>query len=87
MEIKKVKVADPNGLHMRRAASVVELSKRYKSKIYLCHKCRFANTCSILQLLTLAATKDAEIAVIAEGPDEKEAINGITQVFINGAGI
>jgi phosphotransferase system HPr (HPr) family protein len=87
MEIKKLKISDPNGLHMRQAAKVVESAKKYKSKIYLCHRCKFADTCSILEVLTLAAAKDAEIAVIVDGPDEREAIEEISQSFSNGAGI
>lgn len=86
MEVKKVKVNDPNGLHLRRAAQVVKLTKKYKSRIYLCHKCKFARSCSILEVLTLAATKDTEIAIIAEGPDEKEAIKNICEYFEKGAG-
>lgn len=82
MEVKKLKVSDPNGLHLRHAAKVVASAKRYKSKIYLCHKCKFADSCSILEVLTLAATKNSDIAVIVEGPDEKEAIENICGLFI-----
>jgi phosphotransferase system HPr (HPr) family protein len=87
MEVQKIKVTSTHGLHLRRAADVVNLSKKYKSKIYLCHRCKFADTCSILEVLTLAATKDAEVAIIAEGPDEKEAIKEVARFFTNGAGI
>ncbi len=72
---------------MRRAAGVVNLSKKFKSKIYICHKSKLADTYSILQVLTLAAVEGDELAIIAEGPDEKDAIAGIDQFFTNGAGI
>lgn len=81
MEVKKIKISNPEGLHLRKAADVVQTSKRHKSKIYICHKCKFADTCSVLEVLTLGAPKDAEVAVIAEGPDEKEALKNICELF------
>lgn len=87
MEVRKIKINDCNGLHMRSAAKVVQAAKKHKSKIYLCHNCKFADTCSILEVLTLAAAKDAEVAIIVDGPDEKEAINDVLRSFANGAGI
>lgn len=81
MEIKKLKVRSQGGLHLRQAAKVVKLARKHKSKIYLCHKCKFADSCSILEVLTLAVTKDAEIAVIADGTDEVEAIENICALF------
>lgn len=87
MEVAKINVNVDNGMHLRVAARVVNASKRYKSKILLCHKCKFADACSILELVSLAVTKSSEIAVVAEGPDEKEAVKEIGQLFIDGAGI
>ncbi len=81
MEIEKIKINNPEGLHLRRAADVVQVAKRHKSKIYFCHRCKFADTCSVLEVLTLGAPKDAEVAVIAEGPDEKEALKNICELF------
>jgi phosphocarrier protein len=74
-------------LHLRRAAEVVRLAKKYKSRITLCHKCKLADSCSILDVLALGATKDCQIALIAEGPDEKLAIREISEHFSDGAGI
>lgn len=87
MQVAKIKVNDTKGLHLRNAARVVQTAKKYKSKIFLCRKCRFADSCSILEVLTLAATKGAEIAIFAEGPDEKEAVTGIRELFNDGGGI
>lgn len=87
MQVKKIKVTDVNGLHLRRAAEIVKFGKRYQSKILLCHNCKFADTCSILEVLGLAAKKGSEIAVIIDGPDERKAAEDISGIFSDGAGI
>ena len=87
MELRKVKVCDTHGLHLRTAARLVETAKKFKSRIYLCHNCKFADSCSILEVMGLAASRDSEVAVIVEGPDEKAAAGKITEFFERGAGI
>jgi len=87
MEIEKIRINDPNGLHLRRAAEVVKSCKKYLSKIHLCYNCKIADTCSILQVLGLAAPCNSEVAVIAEGPDEKKAAMEIAGLFSQGGGI
>jgi phosphotransferase system HPr (HPr) family protein len=87
MEIKKITVGRPHGLHLRTAAELVKLSRRFDSKIFLCRKCQFADSCSILELLSLGASRDEEIGIIAEGPDEKTAVRELEQFFSDGAGI
>lgn len=81
MEVTKIKITEAEGLHLRTAADVTNLAGNYKSRILLCRGCRVADTCSIIQVLSLAAEEGSEIAVIAEGPDEQEAIRGISGLF------
>ena len=87
MEITKIKIEVPGGLHLRPAAKVVNCAKKYKSKTIICHNCKLADSCSIVDLVSLGAGKGTEIAVIAEGPDEKQVIQEITGLFNEGAGI
>lgn len=82
MEVKKIRITNPHGLHMRHAADVVARARKHRSRIFLCHKCKFADTCSILEVLTLGAAENDELALIADGPDEKEAINNICELFM-----
>ncbi len=72
---------------MRKAAQVVKCARKFKSKIVLCHECKFADSCSIVDVLTLGAAAKAEVAVIANGPDEKEAVRTIVEIFSEGSGI
>jgi len=87
MQVTKIKVRNANGLHLRTAARVVGFAKKCKSKISLCYKCRFADSCSVLDLLSLGAPRDSQISVIAQGQDEKEVIDKIEEVFSGGSGI
>lgn len=87
MEVTKIKIDSSHGLHLRPAARIVRVTQKFKSKIIFCHNCKLADSCSILELLGLAAEQGTEIAVIVDGPDEKEAIKEINQFFSDGAGI
>ena len=87
MEIAKIRVGDPHGLHLRQAALFVRLAQSYRSRVSLFYRNRCADGSSILDILSLAAARDAEIAVIAEGPDEQQVIDKATQLFSDGGGI
>lgn len=87
MEITKIKIKDPGGLHLRPAAKIVTCARKYKSKTVVCHDCKFADSCSIVDLVSLGAGNGSDIAVIAQGPDEKQVIQEITELFKEGAGI
>lgn len=87
MEVKKVKVNNPGGLHLRVAARIVQVARQFKSKVYLSRNSKLAASDSILDIFSLVGKRGDEIALIAEGEDEKEALNNIAVLFENGAGI
>lgn len=85
---KTVTIENPNGIHLRPAAKIVNISKKYNCKISLsCNSCPCADACSITQVLLLQATKGTPVTIKAEGPDAKQAVKEIIQLFTNGAGI
>jgi phosphocarrier protein HPr len=87
MQVGKAKVWNKEGLHLRKAAEVVHCAKKFKSKVTLRHRSELADAGSIVQLLLLGAGPHADLEVRAQGPDEKEAVHGIIEVFNEGAGI
>jgi phosphocarrier protein len=87
MKSARTRVRDSKGLHLRTSAKVVQCAQKFKSQIVLCHKCKEANACSILQVLSLGAPFDGDVEIRATGPDEEEAVRGIAEVFNDGAGI
>ena len=87
METGKTRITDREGLHLRKAAQVVNRAKRFKSRVTVGHRKAQADAGSIMQLLLLGAGPQTELEVTAHGPDEKEAVRGIIELFDQGAGI
>ena len=78
---KTVKVTNPVGLHARPATYFTQKANEYKSTISIeKDNCRM-NAKSLLNILALGVTKNTEIRLIANGPDEKEAIDGLVALI------
>ena len=76
-----VTITNRAGIHARPAAVLVQAAKDYKSNIYLEKGKDRINAKSIMGILTLAATYGTELKIIAEGEDEKEAVQTIVHLF------
>ncbi|RKZ86779.1 MAG: HPr family phosphocarrier protein [Gammaproteobacteria bacterium] len=70
------------GLHARAAAKFVHMASQFESNIQVSRNGRTVNGKSIMGLMMLAAAKDTEISVSAEGADAKQAMQDI-EVLIN----
>jgi phosphotransferase system HPr (HPr) family protein len=84
----KVKVINQLGLHARAAAQLVRLAGEFESniKIIKMDKSGIADAKSILNILTLAASKGTELIIEVEGTDEKSALESIQELFSDGFG-
>ena len=71
---KKIIVKNRQGLHARPAALFVQIANRYDSSIKISKDDQVVNGKSIMGILMLAAEKDSEIVIIAEGRDSEEAV-------------
>jgi phosphocarrier protein len=76
-----VKIVNRAGMHARPAAVLVQTAKDFKSNIFFEKGQDRINAKSIMGILTLAAAYGAELRVIAEGEDEKEAVDAIARLF------
>ena len=85
---RKIKIANPLGLHARAAAQLVRLAGTFQSHIKLRRTDNgvVADAKSILSVLTLAASKGAELKIEVEGDDESEALRAIEEIFVIGFG-
>ncbi len=83
-----MKVINQLGLHARAAAQLVRLAGEFDSniKIIKMDKSVFADAKSILNILTLAASKGTELIIEVQGTDEKEAMSAIKNLFSEGFG-
>jgi len=76
-----VKLKNKSGLHARPAAIFVETAKKFKAKITVSKEGNTADAKNILQLLALGIDYGDEIKIIAEGEDEKDAINELIHLL------
>ncbi len=79
---KTVKVKNKQGLHARPAALFVQIANKYDSSIKVSKDDQIVNGKSIMGILMLAAEKDSEIILIAEGTDSEEAVREL-EILLN----
>jgi len=78
---KTVTIKNRAGIHARPAALLVERANKFTSDIFLEKDGEQINGKSIMGILTLAATYNTPIKIIAEGSDETEAVEAICRLF------
>ncbi len=81
MITKKVTVKNEAGLHARPSSVLVKTASKFKSDFYIRMYGYKVNGKSILGVMTLAAESGAEMELILEGPDEKEAAETLSELF------
>lgn len=80
---RKVTVKNKQGLHARPAALFVQIANKYDSTIKLIKDDQVVNGKSIMGILMLAAEKDSEIVLIAEGTDSEDAVKELEQLLLS----
>jgi len=83
MTSKTVQIKNRAGIHARPAALIVNTANQYDSDIYLEKDTMRINSKSIMGIITLGASYKSTIAIVAEGPDEVEAVAAIEKLFEN----
>ncbi len=83
MITETVEIKNRAGLHARPAALIVKTANEFDSDIYLELEDMKVNGKSIMGIITLGANYKSKINVIAEGDDEKEAVEAIVKLFTN----
>ncbi len=83
MVSQKVTVKNEAGLHARPASALVKVASRYESEFFIKMYGYKVNGKSILGVMTLAAESGAEMELILDGPDEKEALDVLVKLFEN----
>jgi phosphocarrier protein HPr len=79
-----VQVVNNLGLHARAAARFVALASGFRSQIRVSRGQRTTDGKSILGLLLLGAARGTSITIVAEGPDEADALAALVLLTARG---
>ena len=78
---KTVTVKNKQGLHARPAALFVQVANKYDSRITVRREAEEVNGKSIMGILTLAAERDAQIEIEADGDDAYAALDELERLL------
>ena len=81
---KEVAILNSVGLHARPATYFIQKANNYKSTLWVECGDRRANAKSLLGILSLGITKGTRITIVADGVDEADAIEGLSNLILTG---
>ncbi|MBQ2766732.1 MAG: HPr family phosphocarrier protein [Clostridia bacterium] len=79
---RNVQITNNVGLHARPATFFIQKANSYRSSIWVEKDDRRVNAKSLLGVLSLGIVKGMTITLIADGPDEADALEGLS-VLVN----
>lgn len=83
METKSFLVIDETGIHARPATILVQTATKFDSDIELEYNSKKVNLKSIMGVMSLGVGKGAEVTIYADGKDDAEAIEAISETLSN----
>ena len=78
---KEVVVQNQVGLHARPATFFIQKANEFKSSVWVEKDERKVNAKSLLGVLSLGITKGTNINIIADGSDEKDAVEVLVSLI------
>ena len=76
---RDITIKNSVGLHTRPATFFIQKANSYKSSIWIQKDDRRISAKSLLGVLSMGISAGTTITVIADGPDEVDAINGLEE--------
>lgn len=80
MQVSTITVRHETGLHARPAALFVQVASKFQSRIWVEKGSKKVNAKSIMGVMSLSVSEGEEIVLIADGKDEKKAIEAIERL-------
>ena len=84
MMTQDVTIKNSVGLHARPATFFIQKANSYKSSIWVEKDDRSVNAKSLLGVLSLGIVNGMTNTLVADGPDEREALDGLKELIENG---
>ena len=80
---RMVTILNRAGMHARPAALLVKTASSFRSQIFIEKDSERVNGKSIMGVITLGATFNTPLKLIADGPDEAQALDALEKLFKN----
>lgn len=80
MYCKEVTINNQVGLHARPATFFIQKANEFKCSIWVEKEERRVNAKSLLGVLSLGIVKGTSVSLIADGADEKEAVEKLAEL-------
>lgn len=81
MLTREVTINNQVGLHARPATFFIQKANEFKSSIWIEKEDRKVNAKSLLGVLSLGIVKGTSVNIVADGSDEKEALNTLATLI------
>lgn len=81
MLTREVTINNQVGLHARPATFFIQKANEFKSSIWIEKDDRKVNAKSLLGVLSLGIVKGTSVSLVADGSDEKEALNTLATLI------
>ncbi|CAM3088230.1 phosphocarrier protein [Lactobacillus bombicola] len=81
MEKRDFHVIAETGIHARPATLLVQAASKFGSDINLEYNGKSVNLKSIMGVMSLGVGKNADVSISADGDDEKDAIEAISETM------
>lgn len=81
MQRRPMIIINKLGLHARAAAKLVHTASGFESRIDLLCKGQTADAKSIMGIMMLAASQGTDLEIVADGPDEVDAVESLATLF------
>ena len=73
-------IENKTGIHARPASVFVQKASSFKSKVQLKAKGKTVDAKSILMIMSMGLVKGTEITIVADGPDEADAVAALKKL-------
>lgn len=83
MVSETVKINLAKDAEARPVAVLVQIASQFESKVYISLEDKNINAKSIMGMMSLGLTQDAEVTVTTEGADEEKALSTIVEYLKN----
>lgn len=75
-----IMIENKTGIHARPASVFVQTATKFKSKVQIKAKGKTVDAKSILMIMSMGLVKGTEITIVADGPDEAEAVKALKEL-------